>query len=103
MMNHVLANFNILGCLDTSVARDVLLVGSQTHVLAYDVDNNKELFHNAVRIMIILSPSKEYNSCLNLIHFTRNIQFLIHVSLILLCLCSKLPFTYTVFHIIFNN
>ena len=103
MMNHVLTIFNILGCLDTSVARDVLLVGSQTHVLAYDVDNNKELFHNAVRIMTIVSPSKEYNSCLNLIHFTRNIQFLIHVSLILLCLCSKLPFTYTVFHIIFNN
>ena len=58
MINFVLTNFNILGCLDTSVARDVLLVGSQTHVLAYDVDNNKELFHNAVRIMIILSPSK---------------------------------------------
>ncbi|XP_003385146.1 PREDICTED: Bardet-Biedl syndrome 2 protein homolog [Amphimedon queenslandica] len=36
------------GCLDIPLAKDVLLVGSQTNILAYDIDNNKELFHNEV-------------------------------------------------------
>lgn len=41
-----------LGCLDVTLAKDVLLVGSQTNILAYDIDNNKELFHNEVRLSL---------------------------------------------------
>ena len=29
--------------------KDVLLIGSQTHILAYDVDRNMDLFYNEVR------------------------------------------------------
>ena len=46
-----------LGCLDVTSAKDVLLVGSQTNILAYDIDNNKELFHNEVRWTLFLFRS----------------------------------------------
>jgi Bardet-Biedl syndrome 2 protein len=36
------------GSLDLSNPSDVLLVGTHTHVLAYDVERNIELFHNEV-------------------------------------------------------
>lgn len=40
-----------LGSLDSRSSTDVLVVGSLTHVLAYDVENNRELFHNEVILM----------------------------------------------------
>ena len=37
------------GALDPTVDRDVLLVGTATDLLAYDVDENKDLFHKDVQ------------------------------------------------------
>ena len=38
------------GCLDPTNKSDLLFVGTKTHILAYDVNNNKELFHKDVII-----------------------------------------------------
>ena len=38
------------GNLDPSSSADVLVVGSQTHVLAYDIEKNAELFYNEVSV-----------------------------------------------------
>lgn len=37
------------GRLDPDLDRDILLVGTQTNVLAYDVEQNSELFYREVR------------------------------------------------------
>ncbi len=37
------------GKLDPELDQDVLVVGSQTNVLAYDVEQNSELFYKEVR------------------------------------------------------
>ena len=43
------------GNLDPSSSGDVLVVGSQTHILAYDVEKNAELFYNEVSVRPIIS------------------------------------------------
>jgi Bardet-Biedl syndrome 2 protein len=37
------------GCLDPASRNDSLFVGTKTHLLAYDVNNNSDLFHKEVR------------------------------------------------------
>lgn len=39
-----------VGSLDVGGSCDTLVVGSHTHVLAYDVERNVELFHNEVLV-----------------------------------------------------
>ncbi len=39
--------------------KDVLLIGSQTHILAYDVDRNMDLFYNEV--------NNALHACINLL------------------------------------
>ena len=36
------------GQLDSGSSNDVLMIGSQTHILAYDVEKNADLFYNEV-------------------------------------------------------
>lgn len=40
------------GRLNPDLESDVLLVGSQTNVLAYDVEQNSELFYKDVRVWV---------------------------------------------------
>ena len=41
------------GKMDPESNKDVLMVGSQTHVLAYDVERNADLFYKEVHLLII--------------------------------------------------
>lgn len=45
-------NALVAGCLTPNSSNDVLVVGTQTSVLAYDVQNNADLFYKEVNIYI---------------------------------------------------
>lgn len=46
------------GKLDPSLNRDILLIGSQTNVLAYDVEKNSDLYYKDVRCYVMKSRMK---------------------------------------------
>ena len=45
------------GRLDPSLKRDILCIGSQTNLLAYDVHDNKDLFYKEVRLFYVKNKS----------------------------------------------
>ena len=42
------------GALNPTLGRDVLLVGSQTNLLAYDIEQNSDLFYKEVGIVCLI-------------------------------------------------
>lgn len=50
------------GILDPSLGNDVLLVGSQTNLLVYDVETNADLFYKDVRPNILFFSRGCYSS-----------------------------------------
>lgn len=58
------------GSLDGMGVNDILMVGTQTNILAYDVQNNTDIFYNDVSMMkvlylILLSAMKDAMKVLN--------------------------------------
>jgi hypothetical protein len=64
----------VAGKLHPQLDYDLLMVGSQTNLLAYDIEKNKELFYKDVCIKIISLIRKTFLSILIFIAATRRSQ-----------------------------